>query len=110
MNRLKIIPALSALLLCLTLTPSIPACPSCQAALDSANQSEANTIEQEKAKNLATAFNQSIYLMVSVPYLLLGFFGLLIYRGMKKNEAFRKTLAEQEARKQFSEESKPDEV
>jgi hypothetical protein len=35
------------------------------------------------------AYNQSIYVMLTVPYLLLGVFGFLIYRGMKKNEEFR---------------------
>lgn len=34
--------------------------------------------------------NQSIYLMVGVPYLLLGVFGYLIYRGVKRNEALRR--------------------
>ena len=29
--------------------------------------------------------NQSIYLMVGVPYLLLGGVGFMIYRGVKKN-------------------------
>jgi hypothetical protein len=32
----------------------------------------------------ARAYNQSIYLMVGMPYLLLGAFGFLIYRGFKK--------------------------
>jgi hypothetical protein len=35
------------------------------------------------------AYNRSIYLMVGVPYLTLGVFGFLIYRGLKKNERFR---------------------
>ena len=35
------------------------------------------------------AYNNSIYLMVGVPYLTFGVFGLLIYRGVKKNDRFR---------------------
>jgi hypothetical protein len=38
--------------------------------------------------------NQSIYLMVSVPYLALAVFGFLIYRGCKKNAAYREALAQ----------------
>ena len=36
--------------------------------------------------------NQSIYLMVSMPYVLLGVVGFLIYRGCKKNAAYLKAL------------------
>jgi hypothetical protein len=31
----------------------------------------------------ARAYNQSIYMMVGMPYLLLGVFGALVYRGFK---------------------------
>ena len=37
--------------------------------------------------------NESIYLMISVPYLTLAVVGFLIYRGCKKNAAYRKMLA-----------------
>ena len=40
----------------------------------------------------ARAYNRSIYLMVGMPYLLLGTFGYLIYRGLRQ-----KALAEQQA-------------
>ena len=36
------------------------------------------------ARNTAAAMNQSIYLMVSVPYVLLGGVGYLIYRAYRK--------------------------
>lgn len=36
--------------------------------------------------------NQSIYLMISVPYTALGITGFLIYRGCKKNAEYRKAL------------------
>lgn len=38
--------------------------------------------------------NQSIYLMIAVPYLTLAVVGFLIYRGCKKNMAYRQALAE----------------
>jgi hypothetical protein len=36
--------------------------------------------------------NQSIYLMIGVPYLALAVFGFLIYRGCKKNAEYLKNL------------------
>jgi len=39
--------------------------------------------------NEASAYNQSIYLMVGMPYLLLGAFSFYVYRGLKKNRAAR---------------------
>jgi hypothetical protein len=41
----------------------------------------------------ARAYNNSIYLMVTMPYLLLGTVGFLIYRGHKKNSANSDTTA-----------------
>ncbi len=38
--------------------------------------------------------NQSIYTMIAVPYLSLAVVGFLIYRGCKKNTAYRQALAE----------------
>ena len=37
----------------------------------------------------ARAYNNSIYLMVGTPYLLLGAFGFYVYRGLQKNRAAR---------------------
>jgi hypothetical protein len=37
----------------------------------------------------ARAYNDSIYLMVGMPYLLLGAFGFYVYRGLNKNRAAR---------------------
>jgi hypothetical protein len=39
----------------------------------------------------ARAYNNSIYLMVGTPYLLLGAFGFYVYRGLKKNRSGRAT-------------------
>lgn len=35
----------------------------------------------------AMAYNQSIYLMVSMPYVLLGAVGFMVYRGLRQNAA-----------------------
>jgi hypothetical protein len=46
--------------------------------------------EDEDPLQEARAYNRSIYLMVSMPYLLLGLIGLGIYRGMRSaNERIR---------------------
>jgi hypothetical protein len=36
------------------------------------------------------AMNQSIYLMLGVPYTAFGVVGFLVYRGMKKNDDYRR--------------------
>jgi hypothetical protein len=41
--------------------------------------------------------NQSIYLMVSMPYLTLGVVGFLVYRGCRKNAAYRELLQQAQA-------------
>lgn len=61
-------------------------------ALDPSSRVE-DTIEPWEATNLPAAYNQSIYLMLAVPYTLLGVFGFLVYRGLKKNEAYKAQLA-----------------
>jgi hypothetical protein len=53
----------------------------------------AATSGSEDVDNSPAAYNQSIYLMVGVPYAAFGIFGLLIYRGVKKNERYRNQLA-----------------
>src|SRR4029077_16780720 len=58
----------------------VQACPSCQDA------PAANGTDEDGAAN-AKAYNNSIYLMVGVPYFSFGIVGFMIYRGMKKNEA-----------------------
>ena len=47
--------------------------------MNTASSSEDNDPQRE-----ARAYNHSIYIMVAMPYLLLGAVGLLIYRGRKK--------------------------
>lgn len=38
--------------------------------------------------NLPAAFNQSIYFMLTVPYLAMGVVGWLIWRGCRRNEEY----------------------
>ncbi len=80
------------LLLALTLfyfltgqTSRVQACPSCADAVPESTGAE----EEDRARE-GQAYNSSIYLMVSVPYLLLGSVGFLVYRGLK-----RRSLVEQ---------------
>ncbi|MCS7046977.1 MAG: hypothetical protein NZO58_11520 [Gemmataceae bacterium] len=68
---------------------SVPAvaCPLCKEAIANADADDQNA-------NLPRAYNQSIYLMLTVPYVCLGVVGVMIYRGCKKNEAYRAALAQ----------------
>lgn len=50
--------------------------------------------EQEDPMRESKAYNQSIYLMVATPYLLLGGVGFLIYRSVRNG---RKPSGEQDA-------------
>ena len=68
----------------------VRACPLCADAI--ANSNDSNS--QEDVDQFPAAMNQSIYLMLVVPYSALGFVGFLIYRGMKKNDEYRKGLGE----------------
>jgi hypothetical protein len=43
--------------------------------------------DEDEQTGFPAAMNQSIYIMLGVPYLALGVFGVMIYRGAKKNEA-----------------------
>lgn len=69
------------------------ACPSCQVAMES-SMGEDSQDNPYDTSSLAAAYNQSIYLFITMPYLLLGFFGFLIYRGVKQNEKFRQAHQE----------------
>ena len=66
----------------LTLAQPAIACPMCSEAVASAAK------EETDADNTPAAFNQSIYVMVGVPYTAFCIVGFLIYRGLKKNAAY----------------------
>ena len=44
---------------------------------------------EDEQTGFPAAMNQSIYIMLGVPYLTLGVVGFMIYRGVKKNDAYR---------------------
>jgi hypothetical protein len=73
-----------ALLILTALPVWAHACPSCQEA------PAAGTGSPEDENNNPAAYNNSIYVMVGVPYLSFGIVAFLIYRGVKKNEEFRR--------------------
>jgi hypothetical protein len=64
----------------------VMACPSCAEAPQATSGSE----EEEQNINNPAAYNQSIYILVGVPYFVLAVLGILVYRGVKKNEEFRR--------------------
>ena len=51
----------------------------------------------------ARAYNSSIYLMVSMPYLLLGAVGFLVYRGYKKQGVNKGNTAAEGLDRSFTE-------
>jgi hypothetical protein len=55
----------------------VRACPSCGAAIP-----ETSGAEDDDRIREAQAYNHSIYLMVSVPYVLLGVVGFMVYRSL----------------------------
>jgi hypothetical protein len=60
------------------------ACPACT--------EFASTEDVDDADNFAAAMNESIYVMLGVPFSALFIFGFMIYRGAKQNEAYRERL------------------
>lgn len=73
-------PLFGVLLTALLLLPrAASACPMCAEAVPDTSGAEAQDAEAE-----SRAYNNSIYLMVAMPYLLLGGMGLMIYRGYRR--------------------------
>ena len=66
------------------------ACPLCREA--PANGSD---VEEDDQYREAAAYNQSIYLMVSMPYLLLGVVGVAVYRRHTRQRVPADTLEQQ---------------
>ncbi len=65
---------------------NVRACPLCSDAI--ANSNSAN--DPDDVDQFPAAMNQSIYLMLGVPYTAFGVVGLMIYYGVRKNEEFRR--------------------
>ncbi len=79
------------IIVCLALmgaTPALQACPMCQEAAGSSQT------DKDDAYYQARAFNHAIYLMVSMPYLLLAGVGFLIYRSVRQSRVVDITAPE----------------
>jgi len=84
MQLRKTIAVMFVLLVLLAQPAVAPACPSCaEAPMASGGDDDDQNV------NNPAAYNNSIYLMVGVPYTCLAVVAVLIYRGVKKNEQFR---------------------
>jgi hypothetical protein len=81
--------ALAVLAAVLAMPRPVLACPSCAEAPAAMSGGE----DEQQSINNPRAYNQSIYIMVGVPYFTLAAFAFLTYRGMKKNEAFHRARA-----------------
>jgi hypothetical protein len=93
MNWIKFI-AVSLVVLATLATPQmLRACPLCAEAIANANGAG----DDDDKDDFPAAMNQSIYLMLGVPYMAFGVVGLLIYRGVKKNEAHVRALQQDAA-------------
>lgn len=80
MNWLRILAGLLLATAPLVMPLAARACPACTEMVVAAGEDDAD--------NFPAAVNQSIYLMVSVPYLSVLVVGLLVYRGVKKNREY----------------------
>jgi hypothetical protein len=89
MKLLQLILGSFALFIILAIARPASACPACQDAIINSSGKDDDDPMRE-----ARAYNQSIYLMVAVPYGTLSTLGLLVYRGHRS--AFKKALAEQQ--------------
>jgi hypothetical protein len=61
---------------------TVQACPNCRDAVP-----QTSGAEEDDQLREARAYNSSIYLMVAMPYLMLGALGFVIYRGIKQHAA-----------------------
>jgi hypothetical protein len=84
MRKLNLFLALLTVGTALALPARAHACPSCAEA-----PAASGTADFEDPSNNQAAYNNSIYIMVGVPYFSFGLITFMVYRGMKKNEAFR---------------------
>jgi hypothetical protein len=94
MRMLKLSFTILALVTVLTFPRWVHACPSCADAPAAAGS------EYEDPSRNQAAYNNSIYVMVGVPYFSLGLVTFFIYRGMKKNEQFRQALRDHAEKQQ----------
>ena len=86
MNWLRTIAGLLLVAVSLMTPLTVRACPLCA---DAIANSAADDADRD---DFPAAMNQSIYLMLVVPYSALGIVGFCIYRGVKQNAAYQQTL------------------
>ncbi len=86
MKRFIILAALLTVLGVLAAARPAAACPMCKEAVPASGDVNDPTLtpEDQDAFRQAKAYNNSIYLFVGMPYLLLGGVGFLVYRNFKK--------------------------
>jgi hypothetical protein len=85
----------------LVLPCSLSACPLCKEGVSAPGPEEDDSLRE------ARAWNNSIYLMVGMPYLLLGAFGYMVYRGLKQKALADQMMSARLARAQASEGATP---
>ncbi|MSQ95411.1 MAG: hypothetical protein EXR98_12745 [Gemmataceae bacterium] len=89
MKAVRCLAVLFAIALALCAPLSVRACPLCADAI--ANSNSAN--DADDVDQFPAAMNQSIYLMLGVPYTAFGVVGLMVYYGVRKNEEYRREQA-----------------
>jgi amino acid permease len=85
MRTLRFLACCFAIAMALVMPCAASACPLCSEAI--ANSAGSDDDEQT---NFPRAMNQSIYLMLAVPYTAFAVIGFCVYRGMRRNEEYRK--------------------
>ncbi|MBI2808262.1 MAG: hypothetical protein HYX68_25020 [Planctomycetes bacterium] len=90
MNVFRVLAVMVALFMPLVAPVQAIACPLCSEAIANSNADNAD----EDTDNFPAAMNQSIYLMLGVPYMAFGVVGFMIYRGARKNDEYRRGLGE----------------
>ncbi len=83
--NLRVLAILFVLVAVLLAPLSAWACPLCKEAISTSD-------DPAEVNNLPAAYNNSIYMMIAVPYLSLGLLGFGIYRGLKMNAAYFEKL------------------
>jgi hypothetical protein len=56
--------------------------------------------EGGESDNFPKAVNQTIYMMLAIPFSALMFFGFMTWRGMVKNDVYRQALRDAQDKKQ----------
>jgi hypothetical protein len=76
-RRLAVIALLSILFVCLFQISAQAQCSMCRTALENSPE----------GRGMSASFNRGILLLIGVPYVLFGTFGIFVYRGYRKKKA-----------------------